>query len=185
MESSQAIQVPEKEDIHINNQLYQVHILDLKAIIAHIRNPTQFTDSLQDAIRQHRNNPKFQLHDLITEWVHAIPEPETLFFIVTDKKSPQVLSTARLLYYPKYRSGQINMVWTSPTHRNKKLCQHNLRNIVSKTQHKITRYILDVDVDNHAAIKACSNVGFINKTEYYNKAATCYTMELTSSVSCV
>lgn len=174
MESSLAIQLPEKEDIVINNQPYELQIFDLKAIIAHIRAPTQFTDSFQDAIRQHRNNPKFQLHDLILEWVHAIPESEPLFFIVTD--NDVVVSTARLLYYPKYQSAQINMVWTSPNHRNQKLCQRNLKNLISKTNHKITRYTLEVDIDNKAAIRAYSKVGFINKRDYYNNAAN--TMEL-------
>jgi RimJ/RimL family protein N-acetyltransferase len=73
-----------------------------------------------------------------------------------------VISTARLLCPDKGRC-EINMVYTNPKYRNKKICQENIKLLIELTSDKynIYTYELDVETNNESAIKCYKKNGFI------------------------
>ena len=112
------------------------------------------TKSLEKSIGLLRNSNKFQIIGLIYEDLRDHPSI-TQYFIIY--KNDEIISTSRIISSKK--SAYINMVFTNPKYRGKKICQNNIQKLIKLTDNFNT-YELEVEPDNVPAIKCYESIGF-------------------------
>ncbi len=152
--------------IKYNNKKYKYKIFDTLDLIDLIKHKHKFIESLENTIKLYRDEPNFHILDLVKEFIYSRTNEVTIYFIVYKKNI--IISTMRFYYNLKNKSGYFNLVYTNPNFRGQKICQTNIAHMINLTKKYIIKYELDVDIDNHAAIKCYENNGFkkIKKVSY-------------------
>jgi predicted GNAT family N-acyltransferase len=151
-------------------------LFDVNTLIILIKTKKKLITSLEDSIKILRNINIFNIIKLVEENISTYPY-ETLYFIIY--KSNEIIATSRLIYKPSSKSCYINMVFTNEKYRGNKICQNNIKKIISLTKNMFNIYELEVKPENFAAIKCYENVGFVFvKTVTYTKNGSNYILNL-------
>ena len=117
-------------------------------------------------MKLHRNNPNFKIEKLIQENKYFYPEIVNYFIIY---KNNEIISCARLIYKNNSKQVYLGMVHTNHKYRNKNICTRTIDKIISITKNIFSKYELEVEEDNIAAIKCYQKNGFkYVKTKKYN-----------------
>ena len=144
--------------ITINKKEYKYKLFDTIELINLIKNSKNFIKSLENTIKLYRKNDKFEISDLVNEYIYYRPDYITTYFIIHKKNT--IISTARFYYNLKKKSAYFNMIYTNPDYRGKKICYHNVKHLIDSSHKFIKKYELEVDSTNKPAIKYYENIGF-------------------------
>lgn len=163
--------------VKINDTSYKYKLFNTNGLIELIRHNSTFTNKLEQAIKLYRKNDKFEITDLVTEYIYYRPDHITLYYIVYNTKD--IVSTVRFYLQVAKKTAYFNMVYTNPEYRGQKICQTNIQTLIDSSNETIKTYELEVDTQNPAAIKCYENVGFKKiKTYELEKDHSYYLMKL-------
>jgi ribosomal protein S18 acetylase RimI-like enzyme len=140
--------------IEINKRKYNYKLFDTNELIELLRHNKTFIKSLEDTIKIYRNDNKFIITHLISEYIISDPNSMTKYSVIYKKNV--IVSTSRIIYNKK--SGYINLVYVNPEYRGQKICQNHIQHLIKLTN--LTKYELHVLKDNISALKCYENIGF-------------------------
>jgi len=144
--------------IIINNKKYKYKIFDTDGLIDIIRHNKKLCGIFEDTIKIFRNEPNFEIFNLIKEYITYRPDSELVYFIIY--KKGEIVSMLRFYYYIKKSYGYFNTVYTNPKLRGLGICQNMVKFIVESSKKYIKKYELEVTEINIPAIKCYEKVGF-------------------------
>ena len=82
--------------ITINKEEYNYKLFDTIELVNLIKSNKNFIKSLEHTLRLHRHDEKFQISDLIHEYIYYKPDYITNYFII--HKKDIIISTVRFYY---------------------------------------------------------------------------------------
>jgi RimJ/RimL family protein N-acetyltransferase len=144
--------------ITLNDKNYKYKFFDTNELIDIIRHNKKFTLIYEEAIKKYRNNPKFEIFQLIKEYITYRPDSELFYFTIYNNK--EIIFMTRLYYYKEKQYGYLNLVYTNENYRGQGICKNSINFIINKTKKNIKKYELQVLIDNIPAIKCYEYNGF-------------------------
>jgi len=152
--------------IEFNNNKYKYKFFDTYNLIDLIKNNPKFISIYENNIKKYRQNPNFEIFNLIKEFIYYRPDSKVYYFI--SYKNNEIISMARLYYYKEKHYGYINMVYTNEKYRGQGICTKTIKFLINISKKNIKKYELEVDSDNLSAIKCYenNNFQFVKKIEY-------------------
>ena len=144
--------------IKLNDKNYKYRFFDTNGLIDIIRHNQKFTQIYEEAIKKYRNNPKFEIFQLVKEYITYKPDSELFYFTIYNDN--EIIFMTRLYYYKEKQYGYLNLVYTNENYRGQGICKNSINFIINKTKKNIKKYELQVQVDNIPAIKCYEYNGF-------------------------
>lgn len=146
------------KELIIDSIKYKSFIFNINGLIKLMKTkPKLIFESFAKSIASLRKIETFDVHNLIKENIKMHPHTNIFYVICLED---EIISTSRLIYNIEQNNAYINMVYTNPNYRGKKICQTSINKLISLTKKQFNIYELEVDPDNISAIKCYENIGF-------------------------
>ena len=140
-------------------EAFNCKLFNIYELIELSRHNREFIKNLEKTIRIYRSNNTFRITDLVDEYVNLAGLNDVVKYsvIYTDNI---IVSTCRLYVDNIDKKCYINLVYTNPAYRCKKICKRHIEHLIYIHKDTISTFELDVLVDNIPAIKCYTNIGF-------------------------
>ena len=153
---------------------YKLIFCDTPALLLFLKYNKNYKKSLIEIMKIHRDKD-FEIVDFVIEnYLYEEKGKKVKYLIIYNNK--EIVSISRIIYDEKI--GYINAVHTNIKFRRKKLCQRNIKKLITLTNNlcNIKIFELEVDIDNIPAIKCYKRCGFKIVKKYNNKFGKYYIM---------
>lgn len=149
-----------------NNEKFNYIYCDTHGLLLFLINNKIYKKSFIKILKEHRSNNNEIINLVIENYNHEKRKDKLNYLLIYNKK--EIICTSRISIN---KIGLIQFVHTKTKYQNRKLCQQNVKKIMSLTNKylKINKFQIGVSKTNKPAIKCYLNCKFkIIKQKYIN-----------------